>query len=72
MTAIFDTDDMSNLRGPGAYKLTNDFDTTRRGGGGRPAPLTPRPLAEVDSETDRALARSRELLNQLRQFVAAR
>ncbi|MBC8137767.1 MAG: hypothetical protein H8F28_17950 [Fibrella sp.] len=53
------------LRGSGAYKATGDFEIARRVGGGKALDLR----SEPQTETDRALTHSRELLARLRRMV---
>ena len=56
-----------NLRGAGAYKMASDFEIARRVGGGKALDFQSGP----QSETDRALMRSRELMAQLREMLPA-
>ncbi|MBC8140053.1 MAG: hypothetical protein H7Y38_01290 [Armatimonadetes bacterium] len=65
---MIDSEKNSELRGRSAYKITDDFEWSRRVGGGKSADLP----GEPRTETDRALLESRAALERLRRLMTVR
>lgn len=66
MADTFNNKKNIGLRGSGAFKAASDFEIARRIGGGKAMDLR----SEPQSETERALSHSRQLLAQMRRMVS--